>query len=312
MLIEGLIIVNHGAHQNIVGINTKAPCWDWIIRRNTITGAGTGLYLGNSDGHQPFIRGIIEQNLVENPQGYCMQIKHQIARPELKGIPKEASHTIIRDNVFIKNDQPSKHGDRPNLLVGGHPESGPGSADRVHVYGNVFYHNPRESLFQATGRVSIHDNIFIDGAKYGIRIQKHHKQSPKEVKIYHNTFFEVKTPYKVLNLAPKAPFLAAHNLILAQNRAPSSAMDVAVFGKLLRKAVAKPSLTFGTMDFQSRGNLRPKKRVSLKKWIKDDIDSQIDFYKQPKKKLSHAGAIAQKYKKSRPLVRRCKDPIKRP
>lgn len=312
VLIEGLIIVNHGAHQNIVGINTKAPCWDWIIRNNTISGAGTGLYLGNSDGRQPFIRGIIEKNLVESPQGYCMQIKHQIERPELKGIPSEASHTIIRDNVFIKNDQPSKHGDRPNLLVGGTPESGPGSKDRVHIYGNVFYHNPRESLFQGTGSLSIHDNIFIDGAKYGIRIQKHHKQAPKEVKIYHNTFFQVKTPYKVLNMAPKAPFLAAHNLILGQSRIPSSATDVAIFGKLVRRAVAKPSLKFGEMDFQSRGSLRPKKRLSLKKWLKGDIDSEIDFFKQPKKKLSYAGATARKYKQSRPILRRCKEPQKRP
>ena len=312
VLLEDLIIVNHGAHQNIVGINTKAPCWDWIIRRNIIRGAGTGLYLGNSDGRQPFIRGIIEGNLVEDPEGYCMQIKHQLDRPPLKGIPEGPSNTIIRDNVFIKSDRPSGSGDRPNLLVGGPPDSGPGSEDRFHIYGNVIYHNPRESLFQGTGRLSIHDNIFVDGAKAGIRVQKHHKKAPKDVRIYHNTFFQVKTPYKVLQLPPKSPFLAAYNLILKTQAGPSSAADVAIFGKVIKKAVAKPSLKFGEMDFQSRGRLRPKTRLSLKKWLKGEVDGEIDFYKAPKKKLSYAGAIAGKYKKSRPILRRRKEPQKSP
>ncbi len=31
------------------------------------------------------------------------------------------------------------------------------------VYGNFLYHNPREALMQADGRVSIHDNAFVDG-----------------------------------------------------------------------------------------------------------------------------------------------------
>ena len=70
--IENNMIINHGANQQIVGISTKSPCSDWIIRGNTIIGAGTGIYLGNSDGNQPFVRGTIEYNLIRDPVGYLL------------------------------------------------------------------------------------------------------------------------------------------------------------------------------------------------------------------------------------------------
>jgi len=113
-------------------------------------------YLGNSDRNQPFIGGTIEYNLIRDPVGYCMQIKHQNPRPAIEALPREPTTTIIRYNVFIKGDRPSPDGNRPDLLVDGFPDDGPGSQDRYQVYGNVFFHNSRESLFQANGRVSIH------------------------------------------------------------------------------------------------------------------------------------------------------------
>ena len=120
------------------------------------------MYLGNSDGNEPFVHGIIEYNLIRDPIGYCMQIKHQNPRPNIEALPREPSTTIIRYNVFIKGDRPSPDGNRPNLLVDGFPDDGPGFQDRYQVYGNVLFHNPHESLFQATGRVSVHDNVFAD------------------------------------------------------------------------------------------------------------------------------------------------------
>jgi hypothetical protein len=42
----------------------STPTWGRIIRRNVIDGAGTGIYLGNSDGSAPFVAGIIENNLI--------------------------------------------------------------------------------------------------------------------------------------------------------------------------------------------------------------------------------------------------------
>jgi len=136
ILIQNNTLVGQDSGQGTDGISTKIPTWGWIIRHNTIIGAGTGLYLGNSDGTMPFVAGIIENNLVENTIGYNMEIKFQLPRPSVPGMPTGPSTTIIRNNVFIKNDQPSPDGDRPNVLVGGFPDTGPGSTDMYEIYGN--------------------------------------------------------------------------------------------------------------------------------------------------------------------------------
>jgi hypothetical protein len=121
IVLDGNLIIGAGANQQTDGITTKTPTWNWVIRRNTVLSAGTALYLGDSDGTAPFIAGLIENNLVVDPIGYGMQIKHQIARPELPGIPEGAQSTIIRYNVFKKTGRPSPDGNRPNLLVGAFP-----------------------------------------------------------------------------------------------------------------------------------------------------------------------------------------------
>jgi hypothetical protein len=163
VVLDGNLIIGAGANQQTDGITTKTPTWNWVIRRNTILSAGTALYLGDSDGTAPFIAGLIENNLVVDPIGYGMQIKYQIARPELPGMPEGAQATIIRNNVFKKSGRPSPDGNRPNLLVGGFPEEGAGSNDLYQIYGNLLIDNPREALFQGSGRISFHDNVLIGG-----------------------------------------------------------------------------------------------------------------------------------------------------
>ncbi|MGV3663213.1 MAG: hypothetical protein ACO1TE_23780 [Prosthecobacter sp.] len=189
ILVEDCVIADWNTSQQAVGISTKTPTWDWIIRGNTILNCGTGLYLGNSTGHDPFIRGVIQGNLVMNPLGYCMEIKFQLARPEVEGIPTTASRTLIRDNVFIKGDAPSPSGDRPNVLVGGFPAHGPGSEDLYEICGNFFCHNPRESLLQASGCVSIHDNILVDSAstRHAAITLRNHDLPLRRAHVYHNT-----------------------------------------------------------------------------------------------------------------------------
>ena len=76
--IENLRIVNYANNQQQVAISTKCPSSSWIIKNNSIDGAGTGLYLGNSDGTQPFVNGIIENNFIQNTIGYNIEVKHQI------------------------------------------------------------------------------------------------------------------------------------------------------------------------------------------------------------------------------------------
>jgi hypothetical protein len=163
IVLDGNLIIGAGANQQTDGITTKTPTWSWVIRRNAILSAGTALYLGDSDGTAPFISGLIENNVVVDPIGYGMQIKYQIARPELSGMPEGAQSTIIRYNVIKKSGRPSPDGNRPNLLVGGFPEKGAGSNDLYQIYGNLLVDNPREALFQGSGRISFHDNVLIGG-----------------------------------------------------------------------------------------------------------------------------------------------------
>ena len=185
--IENFRIINHGSGQQTVGISTKGPAWNWVIRRNTIIGAGTGLYLGNSDGKAPFVSGLIEHNLVVDTLGYNLQIKHQVPRPTDVGLPTGESRTIIRHNVFSKQHNASTGADaRPNVLVGHLPLSGAGSSDRYEIYGNFFFENPVEALFQGEGNLALHNNVFVNASGSAVHIQAHNDK-PRAVTVYHNT-----------------------------------------------------------------------------------------------------------------------------
>lgn len=249
--IEGCTFLHHDTSQQNVAISTKTPTWGWIIRYNRIIGAGTGLYLGNSDGTCPFVGGLIEHNLVQDTIGYNMQVKWQQPRPTVEGMPTTPSVTVIRHNVFIKTDRESPDGDRPNLLVGGFPDSGAGSEDRYEIYGNFFFHNPRESLLQASGRVSVHDNVLVDVAGTAMLLQNHDLPL-RQAWIYNNTIYAAGTGIQLGSAAPQGDAVVG-NLVFASTPIGGSIADqrdnlvdaVANAGAY----VANPSLALGEMDF---------------------------------------------------------------
>jgi len=188
IVLENLTIVNHGANQQIVGINTKCPAWNWVIRRCVVIGAGTGLYLGDSNGGAPFVAGIIEDNLVRDTIGYNMEIKHQLSRPSLPGMPMNAK-TIIRRNVWSKASGASTGGNaRPCVLVGHWPLSGPGSADSYEIRGNFFWQNQAttERLFQGEGNIALYQNLFVNDNGDAISIQPHN-DVPRTIRVFNNT-----------------------------------------------------------------------------------------------------------------------------
>jgi len=179
-----------GADQQIVAISTTgSPTWNWVIRRNRIVGAGTGIYLGNSTGDSPFVAGLIEHNVIVDSIGYNMQIKHQTVWPSglPAGFPTGKTITIIRHNVFSKSGNSATGGSaRPNLLVGDCPPSGAGSTNGYAIYGNFFYQNPTEALFQGEGNVALYDNVMVASADAAVRVQQHNG-SVRDVRIFHNT-----------------------------------------------------------------------------------------------------------------------------
>lgn len=186
IVVEDLHIHDHDGDVQTVGINTKITSWYWVIRRNRIERVGTGIYLGNSNGEQPFIGGLVERNVVLDTLGYNMQVKHQNDRPDLPGLP-QAAETIIRHNVFSKqNGGLEGQGARPNLLVGHFPPTGPGANDRYLIYGNFLHDNPTESLFQGEGNIAFYNNVLITPAGAAVRIQPHN-DVPKQIDIFFNT-----------------------------------------------------------------------------------------------------------------------------
>jgi hypothetical protein len=191
--IEYLNIINYGNNQQIVGISTKCHAWNWIIRKNRIIGAGTGMYLGNSDGGKPFVNGIIENNLIMNTIGYNIEIKHQLngVRDAFPGTALDGK-SIIRHNVMSKEKNASTGSSaRPVLLVGGFPLSGYGSNDYYEIYGNFIYQNPEEALFQGTGNIIMYNNIFVnhsDGKGFrAVYITPQNGVQPQIIKFFHNT-----------------------------------------------------------------------------------------------------------------------------
>ncbi len=259
--LENLTIRGHGNNQQTVGISTKCPAWNWVIRGNLIEGAGTGIYLGNSDGRAPFVAGLIEHNVVRNTLGYNLQIKHQLPRPALPGMPTGPSETIIRRNVFVKAEGGSAEMARPNVLVGHWPLAGPGRDDRYLIYGNLFRHNRHEALFQGEGHLALYNNVFVNAYGDGVRIQPHN-DIPREVTIAYNTVLAHGVGLS-LSLGPGSEAhtqSVTHNAVFAHK--PMEGLDAA--GNLTGlpsaapRFLRKPSLADEELDLRPREGALPR------------------------------------------------------
>jgi len=293
ILIEGLTVKNYDGGQQVTGISTKCTAWNWTIRGNRILSCGTGLYLGNSNGESPFISGVIEGNLIQAPIGYCLQIKYQNARPVLPGMPAGPSRTIIRNNVFIKSDRPSPDGARPNVLIDGFPDTGPGASDLYEVYGNLFVHNSVEPLLQATGRFTIHDNIFVDAPKSAaISCVKHAAKTMKLAHIYNNTVVNAAVG---IHLGSPTESVVVANLIFAGSPLTGAIKDqqanecgsIAEAGKYLVDAT--PAL--GKLNAYPKAGMASGPAYSLAA-MAGETASDVDFNGKSKGTLQHRGAYA--------------------
>lgn len=258
ILIENCIIQGISDHQQTVGISTKSTAWNWTVRANVFVEAGTGIYFGSSDGSAPFVAGVVEGNLFVDTIGYNMQIKFQnpyTASPEM---PIGPNRTIIRNNVFMRRRAQSTwpsdrlDGIRPNLLVGGFPSSGAGSNDLYEIYGNFFYQNADgENLIQASGRVAIHDNVFVDGSDAAIELIDH--DLPLGLShVYNNTIYSAFRGIRLASVAREESTVVG-NLVFADQPISGSITSQAdnitdsVANAILY--VSSPSNQLGQMDF---------------------------------------------------------------
>ena len=230
--LQGLRIRGHGADQSTVAISTKCPAWGWKIQGNEIEGAGTGLYLGNSDGSAPFFDGVVENNVVRDSIGYNLQIKHQSSRPDPDGKSVGRRMNVIRFNVFVKGSNSSSgKSARPSVLVGHPPKEGPGSTDAHVVYGNVFHGNPSETLFQGEGNIALYNNILVNPQGSAIAIQPHNRV-PLEVEVVGNTIIARDTGVRLVGADPAYRQRVDGNLILARTPVEGIAASGNIRGSL--------------------------------------------------------------------------------
>ncbi|MBK8019476.1 MAG: right-handed parallel beta-helix repeat-containing protein [Betaproteobacteria bacterium] len=230
--LQGLRIRGHGADQNTVAVSTKCPAWGWKIQGNEIEGAGTALYLGNSDGSAPFFDGVVENNVVRGSIGYNLQIKHQSSRPDPDGKSAGRRLNVIRFNVFVKGSNSSSgKSARPSVLVGHQPKEGAGSTDVHVVYGNVFLGNPSESLFQGEGNIAFYNNILVNVQGSAVAIQPHNRL-PLEVEVVGNTIIARDTGVRLLGADTAYRQRVDGNLILARTPVEGIAASGNVRGSL--------------------------------------------------------------------------------
>jgi hypothetical protein len=282
--LENLRIINHHYSQQTVGISTKCSAWDWIIRNNVIVGAGTGMYLGHSNGSAPFVRGLIENNVIVDAIGYNLQIKHQHERPRLDGMPERESLTIIRHNVFAKsaNSSTGKMA-RPNLLVGHWPPSGPGKEDTYAIYGNLFYQNPSEALFQGEGNLAFYSNILINTSGDAINIRPHN-DVPRRIDLFRNTVIASKTGIRITGGDPSYGQRVTANAVFADDPIAGVEQSDSVLGKLTEAAefLLDPFAAVGHLNVSPRsGKLIVQNLASLKAFPDAHLDFDGRMYVRP-------------------------------
>jgi hypothetical protein len=100
--LDNLKIFGRAGAEHAAGISTSGRASNWVIRRNVIVGAGTGLRLGTADGREPFVTGLIEYNTVLDTIGDNIQIGRDPTRAVIMGAVASDRRTIIRHNVFSK------------------------------------------------------------------------------------------------------------------------------------------------------------------------------------------------------------------
>lgn len=298
ILVENCTFLGQGANQQTVGISTKGTDWNWTIRRNSIIGAGTGMYLGSSSGGSPFINGVVEGNLIVDTIGYNIQIKFQNPYSLASGMPPGPHRTIIRDNVFIKAKSQSEFspgqltGPRPNLLVGGFPDTGANAQDHYEIYGNFFYKNPDESLFQGSGRAYLHDNVFVGASGTSILLQNH-DHPLKVAYVYNNTIYGGSRGISVANSSALEAAVITGNAVFSASGISGPGQSENVVDTLANATnyVVQPSLVLGSMDFYPLTGALQGPTLDLSSFM-DHSDYDLDFNGATKGTRVFRGAYA--------------------
>ena len=174
-------------------------------------------------------------------------------------MPDRASRTVIRHNVFSKRAGGATGADaRPNVLVGHFPLTGAGANDRYDIYGNFFFENPTEALFQGEGHLAVHDNLFVNTAGSAIHVQPHN-DVPRDVHVHHNTILAAGNGVSLSGGHPGHQQKIVANVVFARMPIRGSDASANVTGSFASASdyLTAPFASLGTLDlFPRTGTLR--------------------------------------------------------
>lgn len=281
--LDNLKLRNFAQSLQRCGISTKSRAWNWVIRRVDIRGAGVGMYFGKPDGTAEFVNSLIEHNVVASSKLYDVQIKHQIGRATSLGIPASGT-TVIRYNVFTKETGAATGIDaRPNVLVGHWPLSGAGSTDIYQIYGNLFYQNPTEALFQGEGNISLHDNLFVQrNFDRAVRIQKHNNL-PRRIEIFNNTIVARSEGIAIFNADTAYQQLVRGNAVFAAKpiTGGQQAGNFTAAFSAASQYLVDPTAPLGQLDLFPKSGMLQGTAVDLS-FAAGLLDGGLDFNRLPR------------------------------
>ncbi|HYE04728.1 MAG TPA: FecR domain-containing protein, partial [Planctomycetota bacterium] len=229
VVIDDCDIRGFAADQQLAAVSVQCAAWDWTIRRCRIDACGAGISLGAG-----FVGGIVEGNLIADIVGYGLYLAPQPQRAVAAGMPDGRARTLIRDNVLLGRADGADR-DRPHALIGGLPISGPGSDDVREIHGNLFHGARGEVFVQAAGRVSIHDNLFVDADGTAIKLMSHAGLPLVAASVYRNTILGAARGVSVAEAAVEQVHVVGNVIAAAQ---AVSGPAVAAHGIHVREAEA--------------------------------------------------------------------------
>jgi hypothetical protein len=161
------------------------------------------------------------------------------------------------------------------------------------IYGNFIYHNPRESLFQASGRISLHDNVLVGGEHRAVELASQNLPL-KLANVYNNTIYTSENGIEVDSIATQGGAIVG-NLIFAGDPIVGSLATVSGnIGESPADAayyVNDPTLTLGLMNFYPLAGKAQGSSLNLVHFA-SDVDYNLDFNGHSKGTLVYRGAYA--------------------
>ena len=172
------------------------------------------------------------------------------------------------------------------MLVGHFPLTGSGSNDRYEIYGNFFYENPTEALFQGEGNLVLHDNLFVNRSGDAVHVQRHNDR-PRTVVIFHNTVLASGNGISVTGADPDSLQKIQGNAVFAGRPIVGPGQADNIVGSLsdAEGRLVAPGAPLGRLDLHPQPGRLAGPAIDLRAFDRYE-DGTRDFDGRPRKGIN--------------------------